>query len=185
MHQELSISMPLLPALAPATLRTNRLLLRPYLLADAPPFFALLSAEANRLQAAFPRRVAGSRTLAEAEQTLRTFGEQWRQRRLLVWGIWHHETNAYLGDISLQPDTPRCRVGEVGYYLAAHAEGQGYAREALSAVVAFAFDELDAQLLTLRCRPENQRSQATAEALNFRREAHVEPGIWHYTLRRR
>ncbi|OON67976.1 GNAT family N-acetyltransferase [Hymenobacter sp. CRA2] len=176
--------MSLLPTLAPATLRTARLLLRPYRLTDTPDFYALLHAEAPRLEPAFPRRVAAVRSYADAEQALRTFGEQWRQRRLLVWGIWHAETGQYLGDISLQPDAPRIRAGEIGYYLAAAAEGYGYAREALGAVVQYAFADLEARRLTLRCRPENVRSQATAEALGFRRDGADEPGIWHYALRR-
>lgn len=176
--------MSLLPVLAPAPLHTARLLLRPYLLTDAPAFFALLSAEAERLQPAFPRRVAAVRSYADAEQQLSLFGEQWRQRRLLVWGIWHTETGQYLGDISLQPDSPRIRTGEIGYYLAAAAEGYGYAREALAAVVDYAFGTLHARTLTLRSRPDNVRSQATAEALGFRRTGIDEPGIWHYTLGR-
>jgi RimJ/RimL family protein N-acetyltransferase len=176
--------MSLLPTLAPAPLRTARLLLRPYLLTDAPDFFALLHAEGPRLQPAFPRRVAAVRSYLDAELLLRTFAEQWRQRRLLVWGIWQAETGCYLGDISLQPDSPRMRHGEIGYYLAERAEGYGYAREALAAVVDFAFGPLGTRHLTLRCRPENQRSQATAEALGFRRTGNDEPGIWHYALNR-
>ncbi|WP_165822117.1 GNAT family N-acetyltransferase [Hymenobacter edaphi] len=176
--------MTLLPTLPPTPLRTARLLLRPYLLTDAPAFFALLDAEAERLQPAFPRRVASVRTYADAEQQLRLFTEQWRQRRLLVWGIWQLGTGQYLGDISLQPDSPRIHTGEIGYYLAAAAEGQGYAREALAAVADYAFAVLHARRLTLRCRSDNQRSQATAEALGFRCEGPDEVGIWHYALTR-
>ncbi|RTQ49264.1 N-acetyltransferase [Hymenobacter gummosus] len=174
--------MTLLPTLPPTPLRTARLLLRPYLLSDAPAFFGLLAAEGARLQPAFPRRVAAVRTYADAQQQLRLFGEQWRQRRLLVWGIWHEASGEYLGDISLQPDTPRIRTGEIGYYLATAAEGRGYAREALAAVVQYAFGPLETQLLTLRCHPDNVRSQATAEALGFQRVGPDEPGIWHYAL---
>jgi [ribosomal protein S5]-alanine N-acetyltransferase len=175
--------MTLLPTLPPAPLRTARLLLRPYVPADAPAFFALLATEAGRLEPAFPRRVAAVRTYADAEQQLRLFTEQWRQRRLLVWGIWE-KSGEYLGDISLQPDTPRIRTGEIGYYLAARAEGRGYARESLAAVVDYAFGQLETRLLTLRCRPDNVRSQATAEALGFRRSGPEEPDIWHYALSR-
>ncbi|WP_160328237.1 GNAT family N-acetyltransferase [Solirubrum puertoriconensis] len=176
--------MSLLPTLAPASLRTERLLLRPYVLSDAPAFFALLNAERYRLEPAFPRRVTSVRTLADAERTLRTFHDNWRQRRLLVWGIWNSTATCYLGDISLQPDSPRIRSGEIGYYLAAAAEGFGYAREALRAVVDYAFEQLEARQLTLRCRAANVRSQATAEAIGFRRAADIDASIWHYTLSR-
>ncbi|AYA38530.1 N-acetyltransferase [Hymenobacter oligotrophus] len=176
--------MSLLPTLTPASLRTERLLLRPYQPTDAAVFYALLNAERRRLEPAFPRRVASVRTLADAERTLRTFAENWRHRRLLVWGIWNSTATCYLGDISLQPDSPRIRAGEIGYYLAAAAEGFGYAREALRAVVEYAFEHLDARALTLRCRPSNVRSQATAEAIGFRRAADTDAGVWHYALAR-
>ncbi|KAA9338575.1 GNAT family N-acetyltransferase [Hymenobacter busanensis] len=176
----------LLPVPPAAPITTARLLLRPYSPADAPAFFAVLDADRRRLQLAFPRRVAAVRTLADAQQTLYSYAANWRQRRLLVWGIWLRESGLYLGDISLQPDTARARIGEIGYYLARSAEGHGYAREALHAIVHYAFGPaLDSRQLILRCRPDNARSQATAEAVGFRRSPQQgEPGIWQYELRR-
>ncbi|GAA4376784.1 GNAT family N-acetyltransferase [Hymenobacter koreensis] len=177
--------MALLPSPSAAPITTERLLLRPYTTADALAFFTVLDADRERLQSAFPRRIAAVQTLSDAQQTLRTYAANWRQRRLLVWGIWRHTDGLYLGDISLQPDTARARMGEIGYYLANSAEGQGYAREALQAIVAYAFGSaLNSQQLILRCRPDNIRSIATAEAVGFQRSrAQFEPGIWQYELR--
>ncbi|WP_400193563.1 GNAT family N-acetyltransferase [Hymenobacter sp. B81] len=173
--------MPLLPVPPAAPLATPRLLLRPYGPADAPAFFALLDAERPRLQPAFPRRIAAVQTLTDAQQTLQGYAASWRQRRLLVWGIWAAQTQQYLGDISLQPDTPRAQTAEVGYYLAAAAEGRGYAREALRHLADYAFQQLGTQKLILRCRTENARSQRTAEAAGFQRLAQqVEPGVWQF-----
>ena len=84
-----------------------------------------------------------------------------------MFGIWHRQTGEYLGDISLKPNwTPPVTL-EIGYYLAAAAEGQGYAREALAAAAAFGFESLHAKRLLIRCRPDNPRSLAVAEAVGF------------------
>ncbi|QIX61001.1 GNAT family N-acetyltransferase [Hymenobacter lutimineralis] len=150
-------------------LHTARLLLRPYHLADAPVFFAVLEADHQRLQPAFPARVAAVRTLADAERVLETFGHDWRTRRLYVLGIWEQAAGRYLGDISLKPNWSAPVTLEIGYYLAAEAEGNGYAREALQAAVQFGFSlsEEVARLL-IRCRADNPRSCAVAQAAGFK-----------------
>ncbi|HEX8428189.1 GNAT family N-acetyltransferase [Hymenobacter sp.] len=155
------------PPLTP--LITARLTLRPYQSTDEADFFAVLDQNRRRLEPSFPARVASVQTLADATRTIKQFAQDWRTGRLYVFGIWHRETAAYLGDISLRPTLQNPVSAEVGYYLAAHAEGQGYAREALAAAVQFGFGEyLQARYLTLRCRRNNPRSLAVAEATGFR-----------------
>jgi ribosomal-protein-alanine N-acetyltransferase len=95
------------------------------------------------------------------------FQQDWAAGRLYVFGIWHTETQAYLGDISLKPNWTSPITAEIGYYLAASAEGHGYAREALAAVVPFGFDTLGAARLLIRCRADNPRSCAVAESAAF------------------
>jgi len=160
----------LLPPVAPPTtpLRTARLTLRPYHPTDEADFFALLHQNRVRLQPAFPARVAAVQAPADARRVLAQFAQDWRTGRLYVLGIWETVTNAYLGDISLRPSRGTSVSIEIGYYLAAEAEGHGYAREALAAAVQFSFGEhLRAASLTLRCRRNNPRSMAVAEAVGF------------------
>ena len=155
------------PPLTPLT--TARLTLRPYQPTDEADFFAVLDQNRRRLEPAFPARVAAVQTPADATRTISQFAQDWRTGRLYVFGIWHRETATYLGDISLRPSWQTPLTAEVGYYLAAHAEGHGYAREALAATVQFGFGEhLQAHYLTLRCRRNNPRSLAVAEAVGFR-----------------
>ncbi|MBG8552853.1 GNAT family N-acetyltransferase [Hymenobacter guriensis] len=149
-------------------LSTARLLLRPYHPTDALAFFTVLDANRLRLQPAFPARVAAVRTLANAERVLDTFRHDWRTRRLYVLGIWEQATGRYLGDISLKPNWTEPVTLEIGYYLAADAEGQGYAREALHAAVQFGFRlSSDVARQLIRCRADNPRSCAVAEAAGF------------------
>ena len=83
-------------------------------------------------------------------------------------GIWQRETRAYLGDICLMPQQGQ---SEIGYYLAAGAEGQGYAREALGALCTFGFAHLRARRLLIRCFADNLRGQQVAQALGFSPQA--------------
>ncbi|MBW3130239.1 GNAT family N-acetyltransferase [Hymenobacter profundi] len=150
------------------TVTTARLTLRPYAPTDEADFFALLDQERNRLRPAFPARVAATTTSTDAARVLTTFLSDWHSDRLYVLGIWHTATAAYLGDISLRPQTGRTRTAEIGYYLAQSAEGHGYAREALAAAVQFGFDDLQVGTFSIRCRANNSRSCAVAQAAGFR-----------------
>ena len=159
-----------------APLLTARLCLRPYELADADAFFDLLDADRARFYASFPDRLQAVRAPADATEVLRTFADDWRTGRFYVFGIWHRPTAAYLGDICLMPQAQN--RAEIGYYLAATAEGQGYAREALAAVVGFGFDAVGSQRLLIRCYAENERGQAVARAIGFQPEIAPKRPLW-------
>lgn len=147
-------------------LLTPRLLLRPYEAADAADFFAVLEAgRTHRLLASFPDRLQAVPTPAAATSQLAAFADDWHTGRFYVLGIWLRATGTYLGDICLMPQ--RGGQAEIGYYLAAEAEGHGYAREALQAVVAFGLEVVGAQRLLIRCFADNLRGQAVAQALGF------------------
>ncbi|WP_223653798.1 GNAT family N-acetyltransferase [Hymenobacter psoromatis] len=157
------------PPPVPELLETPRLLLRPYQPADATEFFAVLNKSRVRLRDSFPDRLQAVPTLADAPAQIADFAEDWRIGRFYVLGIWQRETQQYIGDICLMPQ--RQAQAEIGYYLAAEAEGQGYAREALAAMVGFGFGPVQARRLLIRCFADNLRGQAVAQALGFRTQA--------------
>lgn len=156
------------PAPSGTPVLTARLLLRPYEPADTAEFFRVIDLDRARLRPSFPAREATVATAAAAARALAQFRHDWASGRLYVLGIWHRQTHQYLGDISLKPNwTPPITL-EIGYYLATEAEGQGYAREALTAMCSFGFTVLGAERLLIRCRRGNPRSCAVAEAAGFR-----------------
>ena len=149
-------------------LLTARLLLRPYEPTDADDFFGLLHQNRPRLHVSFPDRLSSVPTLAEAPAALAAFAADWQSGRFYVLGLWRRETGAYLGDICLMPQTSE--QGEIGYYLAQEAEGQGYAREALAEVCRFGFETLGVRRLLIRCFADNVRGHAVALAAGFHLE---------------
>ncbi|MDQ2772600.1 MAG: GNAT family N-acetyltransferase [Bacteroidota bacterium] len=162
--------------IARAPLYTERLCLRPYEPADADEFFALLHADRPRFLPSFPDRLQAVSSAADAHVAIRTFADDWRTGRFYVFGIWHRATAAYVGDICLMPQ--RASQAEIGYYLAAAAEGQGYAREALTAIADFGFGVVGCPRLLVRCFRDNKRGQAVARAVGFQPEPPPRRPVW-------
>lgn len=159
-----------------APLFTARLCLRPYEAADAEVFFAVLDADRSRFSASFPDRLRAVSDPAHAAVTIQSFADDWRTGRFYVFGIWHGASEAYLGDICLMPQAKG--QAEIGYYLAAAAEGRGFAREALAAVVTFGFEAVQSQRLLIRCYHDNTRGQAVAHAVGFQPEPPPKRPFW-------
>jgi ribosomal-protein-alanine N-acetyltransferase len=157
-------------------LYTERLCLRPYEPADADAFFGLLHADRPRFQSSFPDRLLAVRAPADAVASLLTFADDWGTGRFYVFGIWHRTTTEYVGDICLMPQQKG--QAEIGYYLAAAAEGQGFAREALAAIIDFGFELVGSQRLLVRCYASNVRGQAVARAVGFQLQPPLKRPLW-------
>jgi ribosomal-protein-alanine N-acetyltransferase len=157
-------------------LLTPRLCLRPYEPTDAPEFFALLDGDRARFRTSFPDRLQAVRTLPDATVALHGFADDWHTGRFYVFGMWDRATGAYLGDICLMPQSKG--QAEIGYYLGAAAEGHGFAREALAAVVQFGFEAVGSLRLLIRCYDHNARGQAVARAVGFQPEPLPKRTAW-------
>jgi len=85
---------------------------------------------------------------------------------LLAWDptTWEHSTRAEIGAHAEL---------EVGWALARHAWGQGYATEAAIAVRDWAFRELSPRRLISLIHPQNERSKRVAEKLGERYERDI------------
>lgn len=85
----------------------------------------------------------------------------------------------HIGDCALHTLDDK-RQGEIGYTLARAAQGQGYAREAVEAMLAYAFGVLDMHRISAMTDVGNAASYRLLEALGFRREGTlVEAGWFH------
>ena len=157
-------------------LLTSRLCLRPYELSDAAAFFELIDGDRARFRTSFPDRLQAVGALRDATVALQAFANDWHSGRFYVFGMWHRSSEAYLGDICLMPQTKG--QAEIGYYLAADAEGNGFAREALAAVVGFGFEAVGSQRLLIRCYVDNERGQAVAHSAGFVLDAQPKRAIW-------
>ncbi|UBV43225.1 GNAT family N-acetyltransferase [Deinococcus taeanensis] len=81
-----------------------------------------------------------------------------------------------LGDVALNTRGPQ---GELGVTLARHAQGRGYAQEALRAVISYAVHRLGLHRLHASIDPRNTPVTALLTRLGFRHEGTFLQSCWH------
>jgi RimJ/RimL family protein N-acetyltransferase len=100
-------------------------------------------------------------------------------------------TGRLVGDVGLAPVDGEPGTIKIGYTIAPEFQGRGYATEAVRALVAYAFDELGADLVRAYASVENVPSIRVAEKVGLRHVETIEhrdgDEVWHvvrYELRR-
>jgi RimJ/RimL family protein N-acetyltransferase len=147
-------------------LRTSRLLLRQWRDDDLEPFAALN--DDPEVMRYFPR----TQTRAESFTLIE------RQRALIAkqgWGLWAVDApDGFIGFVGLSE--PRFEAHftpavEVGWRLAKHAWGRGYATEAARAALAFGFGELGLDEIVSFTAVQNTPSRRVMERLGMTHDA--------------
>lgn len=77
------------------------------------------------------------------------------------------ETGEFVGSSGLHRINWSIPKFEVGYWVDSKFSGQGYMTEAVARITQFAFDDLGARRVEIRCDEENSKSRALAERLEF------------------
>lgn len=141
---------------------TARTLVRPAVVGDADALHA------SRGQMPFDpqmRTLAQTRRLVAAMDRRPCRDASGRQQ----FAVLHNETQVFLGDIGVNFDTPRNQQAEIGFAFAPEARGQGYATEAVGAMVEYLFARGRHRLIALTDM-RNVATQNLLEKLRFRRE---------------
>lgn len=145
-------------------LRTPRLLLRPLTMADAPAVFAYASEPGFfRFLDDVPDAVRAAYQIRHAEEHVRELGAL-AARGYPNWGIVPQGEAAPVGAVRFKP-AAEDGAPELGYGLAAAWRGQGLAKEAAAAAVAWAAPR--ARVLVARCDPANLASAAILRHAGF------------------
>ncbi|GCE21084.1 GNAT family N-acetyltransferase [Dictyobacter kobayashii] len=92
--------------------------------------------------------------------------------------IEHKESRALLGDCYFKLDAQEPWQAELGYSLARAYQGQGYATEALTGWLNYAFQTFNLHRVIAITDCENSASVALLERLGLRREGHFIQNIW-------
>lgn len=161
---------------------TPRLLLRPLVDGDADDLFAIFSDPPVM-------RYWSSGPWTERAQALRLVAgdrEALAGRRDLRLGLALRETGRIAGTLSLYKIDAPCRRADIGYALAREQQGRGLMNEALSAVIAAAFDhragapfdDLRLNRLEADVDPRNVPSCRTLERLGFQLEGRLRERWW-------
>lgn len=107
---------------------------------------------------------------AGARRLLAQIHDGYARCELFQWGIARRGDDRVVGTCTLTRFDSRNRRAEVGFALGRQHWGHGYASEAMSSLIAFAFAELDLIRLEADADPRNDRSIAVLERLGFLRE---------------
>jgi len=157
-------------------LTTERLVIRRFTVADADAFASYRSDEdVSRYQDwDCPYPVLDAETFIAAMQH-RDPGapDGWFQFAVTLSG-----PRSLIGDVALGVDRVEPRHAELGFTFAAGSQRQGYATEAVRAVVEYAFSTLAMHRVSSRTDTRNLRAQHLLERLGFRREGESRESIW-------
>jgi RimJ/RimL family protein N-acetyltransferase len=143
-------------------LETGRLLLRPISTDDLDQFVALHDdPEVTRHITRFDRPAA--------EERLRANDREWEERGHGLLAVIDKENGEFLGRTGLKHWPQFGEVGEteIGWALRHEAWGQGYATEAATACLEWAFSDFDFDYVTAMIGAGNDRSVRVAARLGF------------------
>jgi len=147
-------------------LRSPRLLLRPFVPADADQVFAAVDESRAHLRP-WMAWVDGHVSVDDSRNWCTRCAANWLLRAELTVGVFAAAGGRYLGCVSLHDPDWDQRVFRIGYWRRASAIGQGYATEAVRVLVDLAVGPLAARRVELRCDARNGPSRRVAQRVGF------------------
>lgn len=145
---------------------TERLKLRELTEKDLPTLLSIFSN--TRTMKYYGSEVVGS--LEEVEGMLMSFRKGFENQQAIRFGIECHETGNLIGTCGFHNWAKRVNRIEIGYELKQEEEGKGYMTEALTAIISFAFSELQIHRIGALIHPENTPSRKLVTKLGFQEE---------------
>lgn len=97
----------------------------------------------------------------------------WEDDDMLVLAVERRDDGRVIGDVTLWLRSAEHRQGEIGFAFHPDAQGQGFAREAATAVLELAFGRVRLHRVFGRTDARNEASAALMGRLGMRQEAHL------------
>ncbi len=158
---------------------SDRLVLRPYIQEDMADYHRLWS-DADNL---YYTQDLVVKSPQESKKSLMQ-GMLWagqNPREKLFLAMERREGGAFLGSVGYTTTafTPVGKVADAGWFLLPEHQHQGYATEALWALMRYAYEEDDVMRLTAVCYADNSPSERVMQRCGMIREAHFVKAAWH------
>ena len=103
-------------------------------------------------------------------QAHKTLGEVGGYQQI---GIERRSDGKLIGDCALKLQSGEPRIAEIGYTINRHFQGQGYATEAVRALIGELFSNLEVHKVVALVDVRNPASSRVLEKLGFTREGHL------------
>lgn len=147
-------------------LHSERVVVRPYSESDAQALFEAMTESRDHLRPWLPF-ADEHQTVEESRHWIIQQIANWILRDDLMLSIWEQESGRYLGGTGLHPHNWAIGYFEIGYWVRPSAEGHGYIAESVRLLTNYAFDNLKANRIEIRCDELNVRSAAIPKRLGF------------------
>lgn len=144
---------------------------------DADDLFQLVDKNRQYLRQWLPW-LDNEKTRMDSVRFIRSSREQLGANTGLVAGVWFERRLA--GVISYNTIDWVNRIVQIGYWVGADYQGRGIVTRACSAMIDYAFLDLQLNRVEIRCATGNRRSCAIPVRLGFKREGVVRQAEWLY-----
>lgn len=151
----------------PMPILTPRLLIRPPQAGDGRALHAAVNASRDHLIRFLPWAATSHHSLDQSENYVRLNYAKFLMRTDLTLVLFDRQTQQLLGGSGMHRIDWTLPKFEIGYWLHKDAEGRGLISEAVNAITRYAFQQLHAKRVEIRCETDNQRSRAVAQRLGF------------------
>ncbi|WP_181350748.1 GNAT family N-acetyltransferase [Thalassobacillus sp. CUG 92003] len=150
----------------PEAFETERLLIRAPQPGDGPAVYESIQASQDDLKPWLPF-AQHDQSEDDVEINVRQAYIKFLNREDLRLLVFLKETGQLVASSGLHRidwDVPKF---EIGYWVDSRFSGKGYITEAVDGITSFAFEELQANRIEIRCDAKNAKSRAVPERLNF------------------
>ena len=152
------------------SIRTSRLLLRPFSPDDAPALKQAIDENLAHLRPWMEWAMHEPTPLEGVIERLAKYARDFKEGADWVYAVLDGAGERLLGVVGVHV-RPAPGTREIGYWLRADCEGKGYMTEAVGALARAAFERHGAGRVEIRCDPRNVRSAAVPRRLGFRHVA--------------
>lgn len=152
-------------------IETLRLLLRPFVINDCGDAFKNWASN-PKIQTEYGEPIYTN--MQEVAKLLKNWVDSYNNENFYRWAIIEKATNQNIGQIAFCKVFSDCYTAEIEYCIGESFWGNGYAGEALSAVIDFSFNNTDFLKLEAFHRIENEKSGRVLEKSNMRLTDNVE-----------
>ncbi|ANE48701.1 acetyltransferase [Paenibacillus swuensis] len=150
----------------PSEFTTDRLRIRMPMPGDGKALYEAVRASLEELKDWLPF-AQKEMSEEEAEIALREGHLRFLKREDLWLLLFDKDTNQLIGSSGLHRINWYIPKFEIGYWIDTRYSGQGYMTEAVEGIAQYAFNDLKAKRVEIRCDALNVKSRAVAERLGF------------------